>query len=152
MTPEMAIGHLPWFLLAQPAPLPERLLEPSAELFVRHALETWCATPGAIEPEVTADYVRAFNPTTIPRICADYRAGLHLDRPLDEADRAAGRRIARPVLVLWGEKEALADAALPTWQRWASDVRGQALPGGHFLPEEAPEALAEAVLAFLKGG
>jgi haloacetate dehalogenase len=152
MRPESAVGHLPWFLLVQPPPLPERLLEPSAELFVRHALETWCGTPGAIEPEAADAYVRAFNPMTIPGICADYRAGLHLDRPLDAADRAAGRRITRPVLVLWGDKDALADEALPIWRRWASDVRGHALPAGHFLPEEAPEELAEAVLAFLEGG
>jgi haloacetate dehalogenase len=153
MTVETALDYYPWFFLAQPAPLPERLVGPSAEFLVRHVLESWCGTPGAIDQDAAAAYVRAFTPATIAAVCADYRAAFHLDRPLDAADRSAGRRIACPVLVLWGDREgALADGPLEVWRRWASDVRGHSLPCGHFLPEEAPEALAAALEAFLAGG
>jgi len=40
---------------------------------------------------------------------------------------------------------------LAIWRDWAADVRGQAMPGGHFFPEELPEATAEAIGGFLRG-
>ena len=83
---------------------------------------------------------------------ADYRAAFHLDRPLDARDRAAGRRIRCPVLVLWGAREgAVADEPLTIWRRWADDVRGHALAAGHFLPEETPDPLAASLAHFLAG-
>jgi haloacetate dehalogenase len=147
-----ALDYYPWFFLAQPAPLPERLIAPNAEFFLRHTLDSWCGTPGAIGPEAVAAYLRAFSPAMIAAACADYRAAFHLDRPLDAQDRSAGRRITCPVLVLWGDQEgALADGPLTIWRRWANDVRGHALACGHFLPEEAPDALAASLMDFLKG-
>ena len=83
-------------------------------------------------------------------MCEDYRAGATLDRAADEADYAAGRKIEPPLLALWGE------AGLPPLasrlrrrRRWARNVRGQGVPGGHFLAEEAPEATCRALLDFL---
>jgi haloacetate dehalogenase len=152
MAAETALDYYPWFFLAQPAPLPERLIAPNAEFFLRHTLDSWCGTPGAIAPEAVAAYVRAFSPAMIAAVCADYRAAFHLDRPLDAQDRSADRRITCPVLVLWGGQEgALADGPLTIWRRWANDVRGHALACGHFLPEEAPDALAASLMDFLKG-
>src|SRR5574342_846419 len=60
MAAEPALDYYPWFFLAQPAPLPERLIAPNAEFFLRHTLASWCGTPGAIDPEAAAAYVRAF--------------------------------------------------------------------------------------------
>ena len=153
MTTATTLDYYPWLFLAQPAPLPERLLEPNAEFFLRHTLESWSGTPGAIATEAVAVYVRAFSPAMIAAVCADYRAAFHLDRPLDAQDRAANRRITCPVLVLWGDQEAvLADGPLTIWRRWANDLRGHALAGGHFLPEEAPDALAASLVDFLRHG
>jgi haloacetate dehalogenase len=39
---------------------------------------------------------------------------------------------------------------LKEWQKVATDVRGKALPGGHYLAEEIPEALLAEVLPFLR--
>ena len=153
MTTATTLDYYPWLFLAQPAPLPERLLEPNAEFFLRHTLESWSGTPGAIATEAVAVYVRAFSPAMIAAVCADYRAAFHLDRPLDAQDRAANRRITCPVLVLWGDQEgALAGGPLTVWRRWADDVRGHALACGHFLPEEAPDALAASLVDFLRHG
>jgi haloacetate dehalogenase len=148
-----ALEYLPWFLLAQPAPFPERLVGASAEFFLRNALTTWTARPDAISPEATERYLRAFNAVTIPLMCADYRASFHIDRPMDAEDRAGGRTIGCPVLVHWGgEEEAMSDGPLDVWRRWARDVRGGPLPSGHFIPEEAPRELAASLEAFLTGG
>jgi len=143
-----------WLFLAQPHPLPERLIERDAEFFVRHTLHAWLGAGAAFAPEALASYVGAFrNPSVVRAACEDYRAGFHIDRHDDGADLAAGRRIACPVLVLWGEQFGLGRAGNPieVWERWAVDVRGGALPTGHFLPEEAPEATADALLEFFGG-
>jgi haloacetate dehalogenase len=87
-------------------------------------------------------------------MCEDYRAGLGLDREHDEADRRAGRRIGCPVLVAWATEDDMEDlygdpAAI--WKRWTTDLRGARIASGHHMAEEAPEALAAELLAFLAG-
>ena len=150
---DSALEYWPFLLLAQPAPFAEQLIAASAEDVVRHVLETWPATPEAIEPQATERYVRAFTPQTIAAWCAEYRAAFHLDRALDADDRAAGHRIACPLLVHWGAGEdAMADGPLPVWRRWATAVHGGPLPGGHFIPEEASDDLIASLRAFLARG
>jgi haloacetate dehalogenase len=34
------------------------------------------------------------------------------------------------------------------WQAWCEDVRGNAIECGHYLPEEAPQETASAILEF----
>ena len=152
MAQDVSLDYYPWFLLAQPAELAEPLVGASAELLVRHTLESWCATPGASTAEAAARYVRAFTREAIAGICADYRAAFHIDRPLDAEDRAAGRTIRCPVLVHWGAEEgSMSDGPLAVWRRWAGDVRGGPLASGHFVPEEAADALVASLREFLAG-
>ncbi len=101
-------------------------------------------------PEALAEYHRCLrDPRVIHAICEDYRAGATIDLALDEEDRGA-RRIACPLLALWGEQGPLGRGdVLATWRTWAQDVRGAALPCGHHLPEEAPEETTAALRAFL---
>jgi len=150
MAQEPAPDYWPFFLLAQPAPFPERLIGASSELFLRHVLEDWTAVEGAIDEEAFERYLAALTPEVLARICAEYRAAFHIDRGHDAADRTAGRRIACPLLVHWGAED-MGDP-LPVWRRWADDVSGGPLPGGHFLPEEAPGELTESLRAFLRAG
>ena len=151
MAAEAALEYWPWFLLAQPAPLPERLIGGSAEFFVRDILSSWPAKPDAISPEAAERYVRAFTPETIPGICADYRASFHIDRPMDAEDRERGRKIRCPVLVHWGaEEESVREGPLDVWRAWADSVDGGPLPSGHFIPEEVPEELAASLRRFLE--
>jgi haloacetate dehalogenase len=150
MAAQASVDYWPWYLLAQPAAFAERVVGASAEAIVRHALESWVATPGAIDEAAAGRYVAAFTADVVAAACADYRAAFHLDRPLDAADREAGRRIGCPVLVHWGDEEgAMSDGPLPVWRRWADDVRGGPLASGHFLPEEAPAELTASLRAFL---
>ncbi|WP_169981901.1 alpha/beta fold hydrolase [Microbispora sp. H10836] len=136
-----------WFFMGQPAPLPERLI--AADLDAWYTLD-----PSRMGRENHADVAAA---TADPRVrhamCEDYRAGLGVDRAADDADRAAGRRITSPLLVLWGARDDLAELydhdVLGVWRPWAADLSGHALDTGHHMMEEAPEALTEALLAFL---
>ena len=140
----MALGAWHWFFLPQPYDLPERLLAADPEGFYFGSRRDLFA------PEALAEYERCLrDPRVIHAICEDYRAGATIDFELDEADRGR-RRIACPLLALWGETGPLARTdVLDTWRAWADDVRGAALPCGHHLPEEAPEETYAALRDFL---
>jgi haloacetate dehalogenase len=143
-----SLGYWPWLLLAQPAPFPEQLIEAAPEQFLRFIFDSWTAGASVIDDEAFAIYLAAFAPAAAA-ICADYRASFWLDREHDEDDRRAGRRIACPMLVITGAEEAqLADAG-DVWREWALEVRAMTVPGGHFIPEEAPDTLASELTAFL---
>jgi haloacetate dehalogenase len=143
-----SLGYWPWFLLAQPAPFPEQLIEAAPEQFLRFIFDSWTECASAIGEEAFAVYLAAFAPAAAA-ICADYRASFWLDREHDEDDRRAGRRIECPTLVITGTEETqLADAA-DVWRTWAVNVRATTVPGGHFIPEEAPDPLGAELTAFL---
>ena len=153
MAADAALDYYPFFLLAQPPPFAERIVSASAEYFLRHTLASWSATPVAITPAALERYLRAFTPEAIARICADYRAAFHIDRPLDAEDRAARRKIRCPVLVHWGAEEgSMSDGPLIVWRQWAGAVDGGPLASGHFIPEEAPDALTASLARFLGEG
>jgi haloacetate dehalogenase len=147
-----SLGYWTWYLLAQPAPFPERLLlaEPGAVL--DHVFATWPSDPDAIAPAQRDEYLRALTPSTVAAMCADFRASFHLDRRHESDDRAAGRRIACPVVVVVGQDEAQLADAPDVWAAWADDVTAQRVPGGHFNPEEAPDQVTEILTTFLDPG
>jgi haloacetate dehalogenase len=138
-----------WPFLAAPAPLPERLILGDPEVFIDTLLDRWAGEPDALEPAARAAYLRQFLcPSVVHATCADYRAGATIDREHDEADRAAGRQIQCPVHVIWGTGFLTGDV-LATWGPWcAGALDGTALATGHFVAEEAPGAVLEALQTF----
>jgi haloacetate dehalogenase len=68
-----------------------------------------------------------------------------VDRDADDSDRAAGHQIANPLLVLWGDKDNIAELyghdVLGVWRPWAHAVTGHALDTGHHMMEDAPHLL-----------
>jgi haloacetate dehalogenase len=144
-----SLGYWPWFLLAQPAPFPERMLGADPAALLEHVFGTWASSPGAISPERCEAYREAMTAPAIAAMCADYRASFHLDRRHDEEDRAAGRRIDVPVLLVTGRDETQLADAPDVWRRWAADLTATRVPAGHFIPEEAPEELGDTLVQFL---
>ena len=147
----LATAYYHWFFLIQPAPLPETLISSNAEFYLNSMLGLGKLKPHAITPEAFAEYLRCFrNPATVHVTCEDYRAGATIDLEHDEAD--LDRKMTCPVLALWGEKGFLHKRHDVTaiWRERAVDVRGKALPCGHFLPEEAPEETLTELRSFLK--
>lgn len=147
---EMATAYYHWFFLIQPPPLPEKLLEHEAELFLRTCLHRWSAgNDGAFDAVAVQDYGLCFNrPDTIHAACEDYRAAASIDLEHDEAD--ADLRIACPLLVLWGGRGFVHRSydVLAVWREQADEVTGESLDCGHFLPEERPQETAEHLLRF----
>lgn len=134
-----------WFFLAQPEPFPEELISAAPDTYY------FRGDRARFHPEALADYLASVrDPAVVRAMCRDYRAGATIDHELDESDLAAGRRIQCPVLALWAGRDELGRwfDVLETWRRWADDVRGFAIDAGHFLPEERPQEVAEALRAF----
>lgn len=155
----LALGYWPWSLLAQPEPLPERLIGAAPEAFVQAAIDGWGSSPEAFPDDVRNLYVDALrDPQTAHAICEEYRAAATLDYEADRRDRALGRQVNAPTLVLWAASGPLdswyedAGGPLGIWRSWAADVAGQPLTGGHFFPEENPEGTVAALQAFLVAG
>ena len=141
-----------WFFLIQPAPLPERLIEADPAAYVRDVMGRRSAGLAPFDARALAEYVRCLAlPDTAHGICEDYRASAGIDLVHDRADRDAGRQLPMPLLALWGEQGVVHQCFQPLaeWQRVAADVRGHALPCGHYIAEEAPDALLNAALPFL---
>ncbi len=151
-----ARAYYHWFHLIQPAPLPERMIGADPMFYLHWKLGGWGADgTGHVEPAALAEYERSFaRPQTIHAMCEDYRASAGIDLDHDRASRAAGERIACDTLVLWGERgvvQRLFDP-LALWRaQCAGTVSGQPMPAGHFIPEELPEATADALRGFFGG-
>ncbi|NYJ07485.1 alpha/beta fold hydrolase [Petropleomorpha daqingensis] len=101
------------------------------------------------------DFLRAIDdPATVVAMIEDYRAGLGVDRAHDDADRAAGRRVRCPTLVLWSARddmEELYGDPTKVWADWTADLRGGGrIDSGHHMAEEAPDELAAALVEFLR--
>ncbi len=144
-----------WFFLIQRRPLPERLLEADPAAYLRDVMGGRSAGLAPFDPRAMAEYVRCLSqPGAAHSLCEDYRAAAGIDLEHDRADRDAGRRLGMPLMVLWGRDGVIQRCfdALAEWRRVADDVRGEALPCGHYVPEEAPDALLAAVLPFLLEG
>ncbi len=147
-----ATAYYHWFFLIQPFDLPEKLIG------ARSARIT-CARRPAAGARATASSIRARSrstsaalrgPETIHATCEDYRAAASIDLAHDDADVAAGRKVTCPLLVLWGEKGVVHRCFKPVddWRTVAVDVRGRALPSGHYLAEEVPEATLDELTSF----
>jgi len=141
-----ALHH--WFFLIQASPYPEKMIENSLGLYLERSFSR--APQGSITEEAFAEYRRSFsNPAAIHAACEDYRAGAGIDLDHDAADW--DKKITCPVLALWAEKGTTGrffNPVLDYWKQKALNVRGRAMPGGHYLAEELPDQIFEEFTSF----
>jgi haloacetate dehalogenase len=155
LTRDLAMKTFHWSFLAQHEPWPEEMIGRDATGWLDHKLSLWGGSGdlSIFAPEALAHY-RAFfsQPERLHATCEDYRAGATFDLAADDADKAAGKRIACPTAVFWGEKGIPSKTAGPLaiWRDWCETVEGRAIDSGHFLAEEAPEDTAGVILDFFK--
>ncbi len=138
-----------WFFLAQPE-RPERaiLADPDA---------WYGGDPERMGAANHADYLRAVHDSaTVRAMIEDYRAGLGVDRAADDADRAAGRGVGCPTLVVWSSRddmEELYGDVLAVWRPWVrGELSGGSVDSGHHIAEENPQGLADLLVPFLRPG
>ena len=148
-----ALGGFHAALMAQPAPLPERLIGADPQGFVDTLLTRGTAERSlfVFDPGALSSYrEQAHDPARVAAACADHRAAAGLDRRRDRADAASGRRLSMPVhlLTATGPGRRLDCDARALWSRWAPMLSHDICDGGHFLPEENPDAVVESCLPF----
>ena len=144
-----ATNYWHWFFLIQPYPLPEMLIGNSAD-FMGKAIFEKLAASGACTLAAIEAYTRTIKEADILHAsCEDYRAGATIDLVHDRAD--FNTKIQCPLLVLWGAENPAYQQQdiLKIWGEKAINLRGKAIDSGHFIPEEAPEAMLEEVVFFL---
>ncbi|MBC9206026.1 alpha/beta hydrolase [Roseomonas aerophila] len=148
-----AMGYYHWFWLAQPHDLPERLILRDVEDWFDLHTGREPKDRSFFHPEARADYLAALRqPGTVMAICEDYRAAATIDLEHDRASRAAGQKVACPLLALWGAKGKMGQwyQPLELWRQYATGpVNGGTVPSGHYLAEEAPDAVLAALEPFL---
>ncbi|OKI49580.1 alpha/beta fold hydrolase [Micromonospora sp. CB01531] len=145
--PAAVAFHL--YLMAQPPGLPEQMISASADAFFGYFLDLWAQNPQAIPADVRAEYLAASR-GAVDSIVADYRASAGIDIEHDQADRAAGNRLAMPVAVVqqdWGA--ALGYDAAALWRAWAPDLEHHTTSAGHFMAEEAPAGIVKKLRSLL---
>jgi haloacetate dehalogenase len=145
ITAKFATAWWHWFFFAQPD-IPERVITADPDSWYH-------GDPAVMGEENHAEWREAVrNPSVVRAMLEDYRAGLTIDRLNEETDRAAGNRIACPLLVLWSLRDDLEDLygdPVRIWRNWADDVRGHGIDSGHHMAEQAPEELSAALGEFM---
>ncbi len=152
VTRAMATAYYHWFFLPAGNGVPERMIGADPAYWIGSLIGPLLGQGASIEPAVMEDYIRCFSdPRTIAGSCADYRSAASTDLVHDDETFSAGQKVECPVLVLWGTQGFVGRGYEPlsVWREYATDVRGQALPAGHFLPEEAPDLVSAALRDFL---
>jgi haloacetate dehalogenase len=148
-----AMGYYHWFWFAQPHPFPEVVINAAPEAWFAAHTSREPKPPGFFHPDALADYLAAVrDPEMIRGMCEDYRAAATIDLDHDRASRAAGLKLHCPLLVLWGDQGKIGQwyDALAIWRGYASGpVTGGPVPSGHYLAEEAPDAVLAAFDRFL---
>lgn len=152
-TEAFARSYWHWFFLIQPPPLPEALISSDPARYVRSVMGSRHAGLAAFAPEALAEYVRCAGlPGSAEAMCADYRASAGIDLQHDEQDLSVGRKLARPLRVLWGEHGVVHRCFdVPAlWQACADDFTGRGVPCGHYIAEEAPALLLDETSDFFR--
>ena len=152
-TADLAMVAYHWTFLAQPAPMPERMISSDPEAYIDWTLTQWTLNHSLenFSPKALETYrTQARDPARIHAMCSDYRAGASFDRNLDLQDQAEGKRIAAPIQFLYGAHGFPAKSGNPAelWRGWADNVEASICESGHFVMEENPQAVLDAFVPF----
>lgn len=138
-----------WFFLIRPSPFPERLIGADPDYFLTTKLGAGSAGLTPFSEDALEEYRAAFrDPAAIHASCEDYRAAATIDIAHDDAD--GGKQVEAPMLALWGQHGAIERNfdCLALWGERVRQIEGHALPAGHYLAEEVPDAVVEALAKF----
>ena len=136
-----------WFFLSQKEPLPENLIKNHKKFYMKSMLGRLSNANNFLERKVIDTYIKKFTKDSIHASCEDYRAGSTIDLMHHRLDK---NKIDCPTLILWGKSSLVGKNFEPIkiWNNFANILKGKALDGGHYLPEESPSEVANQILNF----
>jgi len=152
-TMQFASSYWHWFFLIQKAPIPETMIGANTEFFMKQFMGGRHAGLSIFAPECWHEYILAMSdPACLHAMCEDYRAAASIDLEHDRQSIAQKQLLEMPVRVLWGEFGQVNACFKPLedWQKLGTDVSGQTLQSGHYIPEEIPEGLIAEALSFFR--
>jgi haloacetate dehalogenase len=152
-TMQFASSYWHWFFLIQKAPIPETMIGANTEFFMQQFMGGRHAGLSIFAPECWLEYILAMcDPACLHAMCEDYRAAASIDLEHDRQTIAKKQLLEMPVRVLWGEFGQVNACFKPLedWQKLGTDVSGQTLQSGHYIPEEIPEGLIAEALSFFR--
>lgn len=128
---------------------PEALTAGREEIYLGFFYRTFGARPDAISQEAQREYLRAYRQPGAMRAGFNFYRATPQDIADNEAFLAEGK-LPMPVLCYGGPHgRGRGMAAIESWRRVASDVRGGIAEGcGHWIPEERPEWVVQQLLTF----
>ena len=150
---QFASSYWHWFFLIQKAPIPETMIGANTEFFMKQFMGGRHAGLSIFAPECWQEYILAMSdPACLHAMCEDYRAAASIDLEHDRQTIAQKQLLEMPVRVLWGEFGQVNACFKPLedWQKLGTDVSGQILQSGHYIPEEIPEGLIAEALSFFR--
>jgi haloacetate dehalogenase len=138
-----------WFFLSQKKPLPENIINKNKKFYIESMLGRLSNANNFLEKKIIETYIKKFSYKTIQATCEDYRAGASIDLLHHSNDKA---KISCPTLILWGKSSLVGKNFKPLeiWKKYAKNIIGFPLKGGHYLPEENPAKVAKEILNFFK--
>ncbi len=151
-TEAFARAYWHWFFLIRPEPLPETLITANPENYLRSVMSGRSNNMEIFSAEALAEYLRCIKlPETATGICEDYRASATIDLEHDQCDIDSGKKLDCPLLILWGQNGIIDECFSPLseWEKVANNISGNAVPSGHYIPEEVPDILLDQVFTFL---
>lgn len=123
--------------------MPELLTAGREAEYLGWYFRTKAAVPGAMTSEAVQEYVSAYTRPGAMTAGFNYYRAVEKNRAFAEAHRQ--HRFERP-LVVYGGEHATGENFLRSLQACDPTVTGGMLPGcGHYLPEEAPDAVADLI-------
>ena len=143
-----------WGFMAQPAPLPERMISAvSAEFFLTSRMVIRGGTGlGFLTEDALNEYIRCYTLKTITGSCNDYRATATCDLEMDTADK--DKKVTQPLLLVWGargQSEERSEAFVNVWRDYADNiVDSDPLQCGHYIQEEVPDQIYNHFIKFFR--
>ncbi|MFB8370331.1 alpha/beta fold hydrolase [Pseudarthrobacter sp. NPDC055928] len=127
--------------------LPEILMSGHEREYLEWSFRHKSTVPGSIEPEALDEYVRLFSDPARKHAGFEYYREVFSDTGRVEALRRGSLPITVPMLTV-GAAHSVGSLMYDTFTSLAADLEGIVLDCGHYVPEERPRELVEALLSF----
>lgn len=144
---ESLVWHFSFFAAEQQ--LAEKLVSGKERIFLEHFIKVHAANKEVFTPELLDLYAYSYaKPHSLNAAFEYYRV---LNQGVKDNKELASTKVTTPALAIGGgDHGGMGQYQIDMMRHYASDVTGIVLHGGgHWLPEECPEALNKAVMEFL---